>query len=136
MKHFIKAQAPIFEKVLSELHSGHKCSHWMWFIFPQIDGLGRSSTAKYYAIKNRDEALKYLNQTILGKRLIQCTQSVLAVKGRTASEIFGYPDDMKLKSSMTLFATVSDKDSVFHQLLDMYFDGDKDIKTVELLGDR
>jgi uncharacterized protein (DUF1810 family) len=97
MNRFIKAQSPIYEKALSELHSGHKQTHWIWFIFPQISGLGRSSTAQYYEIKGRKEALEYLNHPILASRLIECTKAVLAIEGRTVSEIFGYPDEMKFK---------------------------------------
>ena len=133
LSRFINAQDDVYDRVLTELKSGRKRTHWMWFIFPQIDGLGHSPTTEYYAIKSIDEARKYLNHPILGSRLIECTEAVLAIKGRSASEIFGYPDDFKLKSSMTLFAFVSGPGSLFVRVLDKYFHGEHDIKTLQLL---
>ena len=133
---FVSAQEPIYTNVLTELRSGRKRTHWMWFIFPQIDGLGYSSTSKYYAIKSKEEARQYLNHPILGKRLLECAELVLDIKGRSASEIFGSPDDLKLKSSMTLFTTVADPDSVFTRVLDKYFNGQPDSKTLTLLEHR
>lgn len=129
---FVSAQEGVYDSVLAELNNGRKRSHWMWYIFPQLKGLGKSTTSKYYAIKNREEALAYLNHPILGSRLIECANTVLAMKGRTASEIFGYPDDLKLKSSMTLFSSVA-SNPVFVRLLDKYFQGERDDRTLQLL---
>jgi len=132
---FMNAQERIYHTVLEELRNGQKESHWMWFIFPQIDGLAHSTTSKYYAIKGIEEAQCYLNNHILGKRLFECAETVLAVEGRSISQIFGYPDDLKLKSSMTLFAYVTDWNpgSVFVRVLDKYFNGERDGKTLEIL---
>ncbi|MGC9396787.1 MAG: DUF1810 domain-containing protein [Anaerolineae bacterium] len=133
LSRFLKAQEPVYARVLSELRSGQKRSHWMWYIFPQIDGLGFSATTKYYAIKSLTEAQHYLDHPVLGARLLECAEAVLAVEGRSISEIFGYPDHLKLKSSMTLFACVPDSPSVFDQVLDKYFHGERDAKTLALL---
>jgi uncharacterized protein (DUF1810 family) len=133
---FVSAQEPVFESALSELENGQKKSHWMWFIFPQIEGLGYSETSRYYSIKSIDEARQYLNHPILGPRLLKCAETVLAIGGRTASEIFGSPDDMKFKSSMTLFACVTVSDSLFARVIEKYFDGERDKKTEFLLGQR
>lgn len=130
---FISAQEGIYESVLAELQNGEKRSHWMWFIFPQIDGLGFSATTKYYSIKNKEEARHYLNHPVLGPRLLQCTELLLAIEGKSVREIFDFPDDKKLNSSMTLFATVSDPDSVFAHVLEKYFDGERDERTTSLL---
>lgn len=118
---FLTAQENIYQQVLAELKNGEKRTHWMWFIFPQIEGLGKSSTSRLYAIKSPKEAQAYLNHPILGQRLLECTNIVLSIKGRSALEIFGFPDDMKLKSSMTLFSSISDDDSPFKQVLDKFF---------------
>jgi uncharacterized protein (DUF1810 family) len=134
LNRFISAQAEIYERVLSELRSGRKRSHWMWYIFPQIEGLGQSSTTRYYSIKSIEEARAYLDHPVLGPRLVQCAEAVLAIEGRMVSDIFGYPDDMKLKSSMTLFSSVAGPDSVFLSVLDKYFQGERDIRTIQLLG--
>lgn len=133
LNRFVEAQQTIYESVLRELRNGRKRSHWMWFVFPQIDGLAHSSTSKFYAVKSREEALAYLNHPVLGKRLNECAEAVLALEGRSASEIFGYPDDLKLKSSLTLFASVSDAQSVFALLLDKYFAGERDLRTLKIL---
>ncbi len=130
---FLKAQEGIYDEVLTELRSGQKRTHWMWFIFPQMDGLAYSPTAKYYAIKSLEEARQYLKHPVLGKRLWECAETVLGIEGRSASEIFGYPDDLKLKSSMTLFARVADSDSVFACILKKYFHGEPDVRTIDLL---
>ena len=130
---FTSAQEGIYGSVLAELKRGQKQTHWMWFIFPQIDGLAHSTTSKYYAIKSIEEARKYLNHPVLGTRLLQCAETVLAVEGRSVSEIFGYPDDLKLKSSMTLFAYVADPRSVFVRILDKFFQGERDVRTLDLL---
>ncbi len=101
LSRFINAQNPIYDRVLAELKRGDKQSHWMWYIFPQLDGLAQSSKSKYYAIKSQEEAVAYLNHPILGLRLLECVNIVYKIEGKTALEIFGYPDDLKLKSSMT-----------------------------------
>jgi uncharacterized protein (DUF1810 family) len=133
LSRFINAQETIFEVVLAELRSGQKRSHWMWFIFPQFEGLGHSETSRFYSIKSEVEARAYLNHPALGARLLQCVQIVLAIDGKTASEIFGFPDDLKFKSSMTLFACVAEAGSVFARALDKYFDGKWDKRTEDLL---
>ncbi len=133
LERFLSAQAGIYPAVLAELRGGRKRTHWMWFIFPQIAGLGRSPTSEHYAIKSRQEAGAYLSHTVLGPRLRECAGLVLAVQGRSVAEIFGYPDDLKLRSSMTLFAQVAEPDSVFQRVLDKYFDGQQDRRTIELM---
>ncbi|MDQ3041543.1 MAG: DUF1810 domain-containing protein [Acidobacteriota bacterium] len=130
---FITAQEMVYSRVLFELRNGRKRTHWMWFIFPQIDGLGNSSTTKRYAIKSIEEAQEYLNHPLLGKRLKECAETVLAVEGRSISEIFGYPDDLKLKSSTTLFENVADSDPIYASMLNKYFNGERDIRTLNLL---
>ncbi len=134
LNRFLNAQESVYEHVLAELRGRQKRSHWMWFIFPQMDGLGFSATTKYYAIKSLEEARQYLSHPILGARLLECSGIVLAIEGQSSiSEIFGYPDDLKLKSSMTLFSCVSDSPSVFDKVLDKYFRGERDAKTLALL---
>ena len=134
LNRFVQAQEDVYPRALSEIKRGRKTSHWMWFIFPQIDGLGYSSTARFYAIKSREEARAFLQHPVLGQRLTECSEPLLQLKGLSASEIFGYPDDMKLRSSLTLFATVSEPGSVFHRVLDQYFGGEMDEKTLQILG--
>src|SRR4051794_774709 len=131
---FVRAQEDDYEQALAEIRGGRKRSHWMWYIFPQIDGLAFSSTSQYYSIKSLEEARAYLDHPILGPRLLECTEAVLSVEGRSASEIFGYPDDLKLRSCATLFACVSPPGSVFDRLLGHYFQGERDGKTLRLLG--
>ena len=118
---------------LAEIRAGRKRSHWMWFIFPQIAGLGSSPTSRFFAIKSRAEAQAYLAHPVLGPRLIECARAVLELKGRPPSDIFGYPDDLKLKSSVTLFAAVSAAGSEFQQVLDTFFNGEADAATIQLL---
>jgi uncharacterized protein (DUF1810 family) len=130
---FTSAQEGIYECVLAELRSGQKRTHWMWFIFPQVDGLGFSATSKRYAIKSMEEARQYLNHPVLGTRLLECAEAVHAIEGRSLSDIFGYPDDLKLQSSMTLFACVSDSCSVFVRILDKHCNGRRDVRTLQLL---
>jgi uncharacterized protein (DUF1810 family) len=113
---------------------GEKRAHWMWFIFPQYDGLALSSTSKYYAIKGIDEATAYLAHPVLGPRLLECAAAVVRVEGRSAADNFGFPDDVKLKSCATLFAHVSPAGSVFERLLEKYYEGERDGKTLRLLG--
>jgi len=132
---FVEAQAGDHETARAEIRAGRKRSHWMWYIFPQIDGLGCSSMARRYAIKSPDEARAYLDHPVLGPRLVEITEAALAVEGRSAHEIFGSPDDMKLRSCATLFARAASEGSVFSRLLDKFFDGKPDVRTLELLGE-
>jgi len=129
---FIEAQEHTYPAALRELQAGQKCTHWMWFIFPQIAGLGFSPTAKYYALRNLDEARAYLAHPLLGSRLRTCTEAVNALEGRSLSEIFGYPDDLKFRSSMTLFELASPSDSAFSTALDKYCAGQRDDATLAL----
>jgi uncharacterized protein (DUF1810 family) len=133
---FVRAQQDDYEQALSEIKNGRKRSHWMWYIFPQFDGLAFSSTSKLYAIKSLDETRAYLDHPVLGPRLVVCAEAALHVEGRSATAIFGSPDDLKLRSSATLFAHVSPPGSVFHRLLDKFYQGVPDGKTLELLGVR
>jgi uncharacterized protein (DUF1810 family) len=128
---FVTAQAPVLERVRQELSNGRKATHWMWFVFPQIAGLGHSSMAQRYAIASLDEARAYLAHPILGPRLRELTALVNGVDGRSASAIFGWPDDMKFHSSMTLFARAADDDAVFRQALEKYFGGAEDPGTLQ-----
>ncbi len=130
---FIKAQEVSYQDALEEIRQGMKQSHWMWFIFPQIDGLGRSETARYYAIKDIEEARQYLKHPILGKNLIEISKALLEVESDDASYVMGFPDDMKLKSSMTLFLEADPECTVFQQVLDKYFAGEKDQNTLKLI---
>jgi uncharacterized protein (DUF1810 family) len=131
---FVRAQEPSYEQALSEIRAGRKRSHWMWYIFPQLAGLGRSPASQEYSIRTLAEAEAYLRHPVLGPRLAECAGAVLAVEGRVAHEIFGSPDDRKLRSCATLFAIVSPPNSVFHRLLDRYFRGEPDDRTCQLLG--
>jgi uncharacterized protein (DUF1810 family) len=134
LSRFVSAQAGSYETALSELRQGRKRSHWMWYIFPQYTGLGTSATSQRYAIKSVAEAIAYLNHPLLGQRLTECAEAVLLVDGRSAHQIFGSPDDIKLKSSATLFAHVSPAGSVFERVLEKYFDGARDNNTLRLMG--
>lgn len=134
LSRFVEAQEWVYDQVLAELRAGRKRTHWMWFVFPQIDGLGVSATARHFAIRSLDEARHYLEHPVLGQRLKECADALLALEGSTASEIFGYPDDMKLKSSMTLFEQAAGTGSVFARVLDKYFQGARDRRTLEILG--
>lgn len=127
------AQESIFKRALSELRAGAKMGHWMWFVFPQIRGLGRSPTSIEYAISSLNEAQAYLQHPVLGPRLKKCTQLVLDVDGRSATDIFGTPDDVKFRSSMTLFAQVSRDDDIFHRALQKYYEGVSDQLTLDRL---
>ena len=130
LQRFLNAQSSIYNDVLAELRSGQKQSHWMWFIFPQIHGLGRSPTAVKFAIKSRAEAEAYANHPILGVRLRECTALVNAIENRTASQIFGYPDDLKFHSSMTLFASTTTNAQPYLAALHKFFDGKLDPQTL------
>ncbi|MDG2618116.1 DUF1810 domain-containing protein [Thermoleptolyngbya sichuanensis XZ-Cy5] len=134
LNRFVKAQTSDYARALAEIRQGKKRSHWMWYIFPQYAGLGFSATSQHYAIKSLAEAQAYLHHPILGTRLVECAEAVLQVNGQSAYEIFGSPDDLKLHSCATLFAQISPAGSVFQQLLDQYFQGEPDAKTLELIG--
>ena len=133
LQRFVDAQAGSYSEALAELRAGEKRSHWMWYVFPQIAGLGFSSMARRYAIQSRAEADAYLQHPVLGSRLKECAESLLSVNGRSAREIMGVPDDLKLRSSMTLFARVAPPGSVFEQVLEKYYAGAPDPKTIEWL---
>jgi uncharacterized protein (DUF1810 family) len=133
LNRFVDAQESIYSIALSELRAGQKRSHWMWFIFPQIAGLGQSQTASFYAIKNASEAEAYLDHAVLGRRLKECTRTLLNFSGRSASDIFAYPDDLKFCSSMTLFDHVSSGEPVFSDAITKYCGGMLDMKTLDIL---
>jgi uncharacterized protein (DUF1810 family) len=130
---FVEAQATDYEAALAEVRSGRKRSHWVWYVFPQIDGLGFSSMSRQYAIKSRAEAEAYLKHPVLGPRLVEIFEAALGIEGRSAHDIFGSPDDMKLRSCATLFASVSPPGSVFEQVIQKYFRSDTDDQTLQLL---
>jgi uncharacterized protein (DUF1810 family) len=132
---FIGAQNGIYTRVLAELRRGRKQTHWIWFIFPQIEGLGHSSMAQHFSIRSREEAIAYLAMPVLGARLIECTKLVLAVPNKSAHEIFGSPDDMKFRSSMTLFDAV-DRGDFYGQALDRFYGGGRDEATLDILQER
>jgi len=134
LSRFTRAQEDSYAQAVSEIRSGRKRTHWMWYIFPQLAGLGVSQTAQRYAIKSVEEAQAYLRHPVLGVRLLECAESALRVEDRTAIAIFGEPDDLKLRSCATLFASVSDPDSVFDRLLQKFYGGVRDPKTLQLLG--
>ncbi len=134
LERFVQAQEHSYDQAVSELRQGRKRSHWMWYVFPQFDGLGFSPTSRRYAIKSIAEAHAYLRHPILGPRLLASAEAALAVEGKAASEVFGSPDDMKLRSCATLFASVSPAGSVFHRLLDRYFGGTPDEATLRLIS--
>ena len=134
LNRFVSAQEGVYDRALSELRSGEKRSHWIWYIFPQIGGLGLSPTSRLYSIKSLDEARQYLAHPVLGLRLLACAEAVLAIQGLSAADIFGHPDDWKLQSSMTLFELVSGPGSVFSRVLDKYYQGRRDTKTLQIVG--
>lgn len=133
LNRFLKAQEYDYAQALSEIRAGRKRSHWMWYIFPQIQGLGFSHTAQYYAIQGLNEAKEYLAHPVLGARLKEISSALLELEGLSASEIFGYPDDLKLRSSMTLFRLADLDCDVFEAVLDKYYDGEPDSKTVRIV---
>ncbi len=133
LQRFLDAQKSDYEIALAEIRNGRKRSHWMWYIFPQIAGLGFSSMSKFYAIKDKNEAENFLAHPILGKRLIEISNALLEIDGKTANQIFGSPDDVKLKSSMTLFSALENTNPVFQKVLDRYFGGETDRRTLELV---
>ncbi len=134
MKRFIEAQEGMYPRALAELKAGRKQSHWMWFIFPQIAGLGISETSRFYAIRDLQEAMQYLDHPLLGKRLEECCQALLLLEGLSVLHIFGSPDDLKLKSSMTLFSQAADEPEIFERVLDRYYSGEKDERTLDILA--
>lgn len=135
LKRFTNEQEIDYGIALAEIKRGRKQSHWMWYIFPQITGLGISPTSKFYAIKDKREAEDYLAHPVLGARLIEISEALLRIEGKTANQIFGSPDDVKLKSSMTLFNALENSHPVFQKVLDKFFGGAKDLRTLELLGE-
>jgi uncharacterized protein (DUF1810 family) len=134
LQRFVAAQSGVFDRALDELRGGRKRSHWMWFIFPQAAGLGFSEMARLYAIGSREEATAYLAHPILGPRLAACAQTVCGIEGRSAHDIFGSPDDLKFRSSMTFFAAIAADPGVFADALRKYFDGRADDATLKALG--
>lgn len=130
---FVDAQAPIYNQAIAELRDGQKRSHWIWYIFPQFDGLGASAMSQRFAIRSRVEAMAYLEHPLLAYRLTECTEAMLAHEGRAALDILGSPDDLKFRSSMTLFHLVSEKGSPFERALEIFYHGEHDDKTVALL---
>ena len=134
LQRFLDAQRADYATALAEITAGRKRSHWMWYIFPQMRGLGFSETARYYGIRDAAEAAAYLAHPVLGERLREIARALLALPGSDANRIFGSPDDLKLRSSMTLFGAVPGADGVFQAVLDKFFSGAKDVKTVQLLG--
>ena len=132
LSRFLKAQEYDYAQALREIRAGRKRSHWMWYIFPQIQGLGFSSTAQYYAIRDLNEAKDYLAHPVLGARLKEISEALLELDGLSAHEIFGYPDDLKLRSCMTLFRMADLNCKIFEQVLEKYYDGEPDRRTVEL----
>jgi uncharacterized protein (DUF1810 family) len=134
LERYIKAQAPVYARALAELRVGHKQSHWMWYIFPQVSGLGHSAMSHTYAIQSLEEARDYLAHPVLGARMRECCQAVMAVEGRTAHEIFRSPDDLKFRSCLTLFSQAAPEELLFRDLLEKYFGGKADPTTLELLA--
>lgn len=134
LNRFLKAQEQSYETALSEIRSGQKQSHWIWYIFPQVKGLGFSYTSEFYGIDGLDEAKAYMGNGLLRKRLVETSEALLSLESSDAGYVMGYPDDLKLRSSMTLFAEASSETEVFQKVLDKFFGGKKDQKTLDLLG--
>jgi uncharacterized protein (DUF1810 family) len=134
LERFVEAQAPVIEQALAELRAGHKQSHWMWFVFPQIASLGQSAMSRTYALQSLQEARSYLAHPVLGQRFRECCQAVMNVRDKSARDIFGTPDDLKFRSSLTLFAEAAPQEVLFSNLLEKYFDGEPDEATLELLA--
>jgi uncharacterized protein (DUF1810 family) len=133
LQRFLAAQSATFDSALAELRAGRKRSHWMWFVFPQVAGLGRSGTAERFAIRSLEEARAYARHDVLGQRLVECARALLAVENLSAFDIFGFPDDVKLRSSMTLFEAAWPEEPIFGRVLDKYFDGQRDERTLKLV---
>jgi uncharacterized protein (DUF1810 family) len=136
LQRFVAAQDPVYHRVRAELAAGRKTSHWMWFVFPQLRGLGLSATAQHYGLASLREAQAYWNHPVLGPRLRECVALVLAVDDKSAAQVFGSPDDMKLRSSLTLFAKAAPQEPVFQAALAKYFEGEPDARTLALLAIR
>ena len=136
LRRFVEAQERVYDDVMRELRAGSKQGHWMWFVFPQLRGLGQSAMAQKYGIATLAEAKAYLDHELLGPRLEECVRSVTAVQRKSAHEIFGYPDDMKFRSCMTLFAQVAPAGSVFDEALNLHFSGEADQRTLDLIAAR
>jgi len=134
LERFVRAQEGDYDSALGEIRGGRKESHWMWYVFPQVEGLGHSSMSRRYSIEGLAEARAYLAHPVLGPRLLECVEAVLALEGLSAGDIFGSPDDLKLRSCATLFACVAPPGSAFHRLLEKYFGGKPDPRTLRLLG--
>jgi uncharacterized protein (DUF1810 family) len=134
LQRFVDAQRSDYRTALNEIKNGRKRSHWIWYIFPQIQGLGFSETSRYYAIADLGEAEAYLKHPVLGKHLIEISEALLKLQENDPYRVFGSPDDMKLRSSMTLFAAVPDAPPVFQEVLDKFFNGKKDDKTLQIIG--
>jgi len=134
LSRFVEAQVRSYDTALAEILAGRKRSHWMWYVFPQFDGLGSSATSKLYSIKSGDEAKAYLTHPVLGPRLLEITRAVFNIEGLSAHDIFGSPDDAKLHSCATLFALMSTSNSVFHRILDKYYQGEPDSRTLDLIN--
>ena len=133
LNRFIDAQMATYEGAILELAQGRKESHWVWYIFPQIEGLGRSDTAKFYSIKSLEEGRAYLGHPLLGPRLIEACEILLSLKDASMDEVMGFPDDLKLLSSMTLFETLSDSNSIFTKIIELYFDDVRDDASLKIL---
>ena len=134
LERFVKAQKYAYDPALREIRSGRKRSHWMWYIFPQLQGLGYSSTAQYYGIRDLEEAQDYMEHPVLGPRLVEISEALLVLDTSDASAVMGYPDDLKLRSSMTLFELAAPEQPVFSRVLEKYYSGHRDRHTLELLG--
>lgn len=134
LERFVKAQKDDYAEALSEMKNGHKESHWIWYIFPQMRGLGYSSMSEYYGIKNLDEAKAYLKHPVLGKRLIEISEALLSLDSNDARNVMGYPDDLKLRSSMTLFHLADPSEDIFKKVLEKFFSGKPDPETVNLIN--
>jgi uncharacterized protein (DUF1810 family) len=133
LERFVEAQQAVYAAVCAELHAGAKRSHWMWFIFPQLRGLGCSPSAQHYGLASLAEARAYLDHPVLGARLRECTRCLLLLEGRSAAEIFGYPDELKLRSCLTLFERAAPQEELFGEALRKYYGGQPDVRTLELL---
>jgi uncharacterized protein (DUF1810 family) len=133
LNRFIEAQMATYEGAMLELARGRKESHWVWYIFPQIEGLGRSDTAKLYSIKSLEEGRAYLEHPVLGQRLVEACEILLSLKDASIDEVMGFPDDLKLLSSMTLFEALSDSNSIFTKMIELYFDNERDESSIKII---
>ena len=136
LNRFIEAQMTTYEGAMLELTRGRKESHWVWYIFPQIEGLGRSDTAKLYSIKSLEEGRAYLEHSVLGPRLVEACEILLSLKDASIDEVMGFPDDLKLLSSMTLFEALSDSNSIFTQIIKEFYDDERDKTSLEIIGSK